>query len=91
MQRAHDEGRLGPGTRVAARQNNGLSGLGILSFNRRSFGITAGSASHLFDLIGPSDIGRGGMQSIESGALADPFERCSPKSYARAVVLSGVL
>jgi TM2 domain-containing membrane protein YozV len=31
------------------------------------------------------------MQPIEPGAVADPFGRCSPKSYARAVALSGVL
>jgi TM2 domain-containing membrane protein YozV len=30
------------------------------------------------------------MQSIEPGVEADPFGRCSPKSYARAVALSGV-
>jgi hypothetical protein len=31
------------------------------------------------------------MQPIEPGAVADPFGSRSPKSYARAVVLSGVL
>jgi TM2 domain-containing membrane protein YozV len=93
--------RSGAACAPSTAASSGRSSLGVTaiwvigwklgSANRRSFEIAGRSACYLVGRYGPGEVGRVDVQSIEPGAVADPFGRCSPKSYAHAVVLSGVL